>query len=512
MIRSLSYNLVIFFYCYNYQLRCFINIRRASANPREDYPANPSATGASLAQNCAIPLGAVGSTTSITVPYTAGGRLWFSIGDTLTFLLNPSSTGAQIVEPSSTNTGDPNYNISWDFCEFSFSSAEIYVNISYVDFVCIPIGLQLTNTGGTVTHVSGLPADGLETIASNLVKQNASDNAGWDQLIVKNTDGSTLRVLNPTGALDANPSLFQNYWSDYIDSIWAQYVSSPLTVDTQYTWGTVTGNTSNDRTAIAFNGVGSFTKPSAADIFGQNTGPFAAQASNTDELLNIGARISTAINRSTLLTDANQPDGETVASYYTNSVTNHYARIVHAANLDGKGYCFPYDDVTNSKEVDQSGYLSDPSPQSLLVTVGGGNASAKLRARLAEAESRPRLARRSLAPWHGEVQEQLPEYQDLEKGEHPKLLNEIARPEQPEQPARFKLSPALERTFGRYVEVGFPSPLVYCKKLMANNRKYAPLQSTHAFVQSSNSSTGSSWRSSLSRCAPCCQGLLSLRS
>lgn len=432
----------------------------------------------------------MGSTTSITIPYTAGGRLWFSIGSQITFLLNPSSTGAQIVEPSSTNTSDPNYNLTWDFCEFSYSSSEIYVNISYVDFVCIPIGLELTNTSGTVTHVSGLPANGLETIANNLVAQNNSDGAGWDQLIVKKSDGSTLRVLNPTGGIDFNPSLFQNYWSSYVDQIWNQYVSTPLVVDTQYTWGTVSGNTSNDRSSITFNGIGSFTKPGAADIFGQNTGPFAAQATNTAELLNIGARLSTAINRSTLLTDASQPDGETVASYYTNPITNHYARIVHAANLDGKGYCFPYDDVGNSNEVDQSGFLSDPSPQTLLVTVGGGNASAKLRTRLAAAERpRPRFVRRSLAPMVPrieEIEEQLPEYRDLEKGEyeHPKLMNEIARPEDPA--SRLTLPPALERTFGKYLEVSSGIPFHSTRVGLIRSRKFAIHHSMYARVRSLN--------------------------
>jgi hypothetical protein len=481
----------------------------ACANSMVDYPANPSSTGTPLAQNCAIPLGAVGSTTSITVPYTAGGRLWFSIGGTITFLLNPSSTGAQLVEPSSTNTADPNYNLRWDFCEFSYSSSEIYINISYVDFVGIPIGLELTNTSGTVTHVSGLPANGLDTIANNLVAQNNKDGAGWDQLIIKASDGSNLRVLNPTGGIDFNPSLFQNYWSNYVDQIWSEYVSTPLVVDTQYTWGTVSGNTSNDRTSISFNGVGSFTKPGAADIFGQNTGPFAAQSTNTAELLNIGARLSTAINRSTLLTDANQPDGETVASYYTNSVTNHYARIVHAANLDGRGYCFPYDDVGNSNEVDQSGYLSDASPQSLLVTVGGGNASAKLRARLAAAE-KPRTMKRSMVMWNEDVKEQLPEYHDLERGEHPKLMNEMAMAT-PEETSRFKLPSALERILGRYLEVNSRSLAVHYKKLM-RARKSALPQSTHAFARSWNLSTNFSWHSFLSLCGLCSRGLPSLLS
>jgi hypothetical protein len=423
-----------------------------------DYPSNPSATGAVVAADCAIPLGRVGSSTSITVPYTKGGRLWFSVDGTITFLLNPSSTGAHLVLPSSTNSRDPNYNVAWDFCEFSYSSAEIYVNITYVDFVCLPIALDLTNTSGNVTRVSGLPADGLATIAKNLIAQNNSDGAGWNRLIVSNSDGSTRRVLNPTGAIDLDPSLFANYWTDYINKIWTRYISTTLSVDTQCPWGIVTGYTSNDRTSLTFPTVGSFTKPAAADIFGQNTGTFAATSTNTkDELLNIGARISSAINRSTLLTDANQPDGETVSSYYKNPVTNHYARIVHATNLDGKGYCFPYDDVTNSSEADQSGYLRDPSPQSLLVTVGGGNATVKLRARLAAAEE-PKMMKRSLVTWNEDVNEKFPGDRDLEEGEHPKLMNELARPE---RAPKLKLPSTLKRTFGRYLNVSFWHPPLY---------------------------------------------------
>ena len=36
----------------------------------------------------------------------------------------------------------------------------------------------------------------------------------------------------------------------------------------------------------------------------------------------------------------------------------HYARIVHAANVDGLGYTFPYDDVTpdgGKLSIDQAG-------------------------------------------------------------------------------------------------------------------------------------------------------------
>lgn len=81
------------------------------------YPASPSQPQQPLAVDCAIPLGAPGTTTTVTIPQLAGGRIWFVVGSKLTFLLNP---GPGIVEPSVTNTSDPNYNLNWGFCEFTW--------------------------------------------------------------------------------------------------------------------------------------------------------------------------------------------------------------------------------------------------------------------------------------------------------------------------------------------------------------------------------------------------------
>jgi hypothetical protein len=152
--------------------------------------------------------------------------------------------------------------------------------------------------------------------------------------------------------------------------VWSKYSTTPLTVDTQAQWGVLTGQVSGGQ--LNFNGVASYAMPSSADIFSCNSGPFAPGSAEKNAL---SARITAAINRSTLLTDANQPDGENPASYYQNAVTNHYARIVHAANLDGRGYAFPYDDVAPNGGADQSGAVSDGNPLLLTVSVGGGNAT-----------------------------------------------------------------------------------------------------------------------------------------
>jgi hypothetical protein len=271
------------------------------------------------------------------------------------------------VEPSVTNPSDPNINTMWDFCEFTFDTSVLYANISFVDFAAIPIGLSLNGATGTQT-APGMPAGGLDTICSGLSAQNAVDGAGWNQLIVT-SGGKNLRALSPTNGIVMNPSLLSGYFNNYLNQVWAKYTTSTLTIDTQAQWGSVTGQVSGG--VLNFPGVGSFAKPSSADIFSCNSGPFNVSGAEMGALT---ARISAAINRTTLLIDSDQPDGENPANYYQFPQTNHYARIVHATCIDHRGYAFPYDDVAPNGGVDQSGAVVDGNPSLLTVTVGGGAA------------------------------------------------------------------------------------------------------------------------------------------
>ena len=327
------------------------------------YPASPSTDGSPLAVDCAIPLGAPGSTTTITIPQIAGGRIWFSIGSPITFLLNP---GPGLVEPSVSNPSDPNIDLMWDFCEFTYNSSQLYADITYVDFVSIPIAISLTDTSGNVQNVTGIPAGGLNTVCSGLIAQNNVDGAGWNQLIVT-SGGSNLRALSPNNGIVMNSSLFSGYFQPYINQVWSQYASRSLTIDTQASWGSVTGSVSGG--VLDFPGLVSYAQPAAADIFSCDTGPFSNTAG---EIGAVSARICAAFNRTTLLIDADQPDGENPADFYQNSITNHYARIVHAANTDGLGYAFPYDDVAPTGGANLSGAVSSGSPALWTITLGGG--------------------------------------------------------------------------------------------------------------------------------------------
>ncbi|TKA26891.1 hypothetical protein B0A50_04338 [Salinomyces thailandicus] len=339
------------------------------------YPSSPSSTGAKTEQNVSIPLGAPGNTVNCTIPRLAGARIWFSVGAPLTFLINP---GPALVEPSIFNPSDPNHFTSFAFAEFTYNAAQVFANISYVDFVGIPISLELTDTSNNVQRVAGMTNYGPQVVANGLIAQTRKDGRRWSSLIVNDRSNNLLRILSPNSAITLNPDWFQTYWTDYVNQVYTRYASTPLTVNTQAAWQDVLGTTGSNTNRFTFGTHGlsnpqpTFPKPSAKDIFSCNSGPFATGANPETNV--IIPRLSAAFNRSTLLLSSTTPNGTNATQYYQTSTTNHYARIVHAANLDGKGYTFPYDDVTPDGGVGQEGAVFSFAPKRLLVAVGGNGA------------------------------------------------------------------------------------------------------------------------------------------
>lgn len=348
------------------------------------YPANPGGTMSPINSNdIAIRLGSTGSTTTLTVPHIAGGRIYFSLNTPLRFFLNP---GPALVEPAVANPSDPNIHISWGFCEFTFNTAQLYANISYVDFVSsIPIGLTLITITNTTQTVRGLKPNGLLNIANSLRAQHSRDNQPWDQLIVTTPTNPSqpLRVLSPNLARAGNPSLFSSYYAPYVSAVYTHLATNPLSIDTQSASGKITLRTTNNAltlvspSAIQPNTPSqqkpitthplTFSPPTTADILSCSTGPFAT---GNDPLRNaLIPRLAAAFNRSTLLRVSSIP--APLDQFYKEDITNHYSRAVHEQNYDGKGYAFPYDDVVPSGAGgDQSGEVHAGDPKLWTVTVG----------------------------------------------------------------------------------------------------------------------------------------------
>ncbi|MFJ9038453.1 glycoside hydrolase family 64 protein [Streptomyces sp. NPDC102406] len=331
-------------------------------------PQSPSAPGTPLPVDCAIPLNGAGQGPKVvTLPQMFGARVYFVRDDTLDFFLNP---GPGLVEPAFATPADANYHKTWSFCEFTFNSAQLYANISYVDLVtALPIGLTLE---GDATHtVAPLPDGAVERIAADLTAQAAKDGQPWDKLVIRGGDGKVLRVISPQNLMapyfDRPAEMpFRDLWSGYIDRVWEKYRSTDLRIDLQGGRGVFTGRVSGD--TLTFNGGHTFTKPTSKDIFTCNHGPFTNNPADSDDKKGLLARLAAGFNRSIMLTHPEQPNGADSGDYYRDATTNHWSRIVHANSPIG--YAFPYDDVRPDGRPDVSGAANDGNPRRFTVSVG----------------------------------------------------------------------------------------------------------------------------------------------
>lgn len=335
------------------------------------YPQQVATIGTPLGADCAIPLGRPGNTVTVHIPQMAGGRIWFSCNSKLQFLLNP---GPALVEPSVLNPSDPNAQVNFSFAEFTLNNDQLFANISYVDFVSqLPIALTLETAGGAVQHVSGTGPDGIDRLCEGLRSQAQKDGRPWDKLIVQAKNGSqALRVLSPTHG-EAVGASFANYFEAYVEEVWRQYSAAhggrQMRINTQAAAGWVTGQTDMPRGELVF-GQERFPKPSSADILGCNSGPFTTGPSGHRN--SIIPRLAAAFQRSALVGVDEHPSHP--STFYVREPTNHYCRLVHEVNLDGKGYAFAYDDVQPDGGADQSGKVNAGDPQRFIVAVGGHHA------------------------------------------------------------------------------------------------------------------------------------------
>ncbi|TVT14990.1 beta-1,3-glucanase family protein, partial [Amycolatopsis acidiphila] len=304
-----------------------------------------------LPVDCAIP---VGSGRQVSVPRMYAARIYLVTDAKLDFFLNP---GPALVHPSFLNSSDPNFGRNWSFAEFTFNDAQLFANISYVDFVGLPLGIALSTTSSGSQSVPGLPSGSASALAGELSAQGSN----WSQL-VQTSGGRPLRVLSAQHKADQ----FAGYLDGYIDQVWQKYATQPLTVDTQAV-GAFTGRVAGD--VLTFDNGESFTRPTTADVWSCDSGPFAIAQGASDARKAIIPRLAAALNRTTLLANANQPTGEDPAQFYRNAATNHYARIVHSKLPDNRGYAFPYDDVTPGPDFSGSVFAGDPAV--LTVTVRG---------------------------------------------------------------------------------------------------------------------------------------------
>ncbi|KAG4275203.1 hypothetical protein FPRO04_14413 [Fusarium proliferatum] len=334
--------------------------------PKSKEPRVPS----EITEDITLSLGPRSQPLEVPLPsFIRSGRIYFADSDLRFFVVNMGE-GDSVIQPSVTNLHDPNVDVNWGFVELSYMDDSLYANISYVDFVGIVLGMMLTEKDGSTQTTAGLVADAVTRICDDLAKQKETDKRDWTSLCITNDDGVPIRVLSPGNKHDLDPELFDKYWDTYVNEVWKRYTAQDLTINTQTSAGHVKCRVSGNE-LLCEGSDHRFDKPNGKDIWGCNSGPFAISEDNTAVHAAIVPRICAAFVRSTLLLDGgnNQPSlGQ--SSYYTVNPTNHYSRIVHSYEIDGRGYAFPYDDVNPDGKEDASGVVSSANAQSLTVYVG----------------------------------------------------------------------------------------------------------------------------------------------
>ncbi|KAJ8124858.1 hypothetical protein O1611_g8782 [Lasiodiplodia mahajangana] len=297
----------------------------------------------------------------------------------------PSASG-QIVQPDPHNPGDIASKEPWGFIELSHGKAngneDMTVNLSFVDWVSLPLGMNVTfkdGNGQKTVSIPGLKADGLPKVCDAL----SSLDSFWPRLCLRAADKTPLRVMSPEKYTSLNPNDKDaaNYYEPYITQVWDKYKSADLKINTQTAGPTsnakvdngalVTCRVGSDNILHCDNDAGDFSRPVSKDIWGCNSGPFAnPTGAESWSRARVRPRLCAAFVRSTLHLDAPQPSSNVGSSqYYKEKITNHYSRVVHENLIGGMGYAFSYDDVSPSSTENSAGLVSMTNPLQLDVFI-----------------------------------------------------------------------------------------------------------------------------------------------
>ncbi|MFJ9820346.1 beta-1,3-glucanase family protein [Streptomyces sp. NPDC101151] len=292
----------------------------------------------------AIPLAARGRTT-LHLPFMSG-RIYVALGGKLKFKAVRGGDGkAALQHPAGWVESDPNYPVLHDFVEFTHNEAGMFCNTTMVDMFSVPMMIRLT---GAKDHSTGRLRDGGRARVFHAMRNNPD----FSRLVVGDR-----RIIAPSHGLDAG-RFPQHYFDPYIDRVWHTYKDKHLVVRTKA--GTFTGRVQDHKLAFTGPAAVSFAKPSTRDVLFCDG---ALAAPNDGTTGPVAAVLGAGFHRSTLVSHRKQPTTR-AADFYDTPVTNHYAKVIHAATTNGKAYGFAFDDV-----ADWSSYIQDTAPKHMHLTL-----------------------------------------------------------------------------------------------------------------------------------------------
>ncbi|MET7641643.1 glycoside hydrolase family 64 protein [Streptomyces sp. NPDC005438] len=291
----------------------------------------------------AIPLS--GDETTIQLPYMSG-RIYTALGDKLKFKAVEDGDGnAALAYPAAWVESDPNYDVLHDCAEFTYKEDGMYCNTTMVDMFSVPLSIHLV---GADDQKTGTLKDGArEELFSKLKGAE-----GFSDLVVDDK-----RIIAPGHGM-AEGKFSESYFDAYIDEVWSTYESKDLIVTTNA--GEFTGRVSGGKFSFTGPGEVSFDKPTTKDVLFCD----GALAAPNDGITGpVAAILGAAFNRTTLLTESNQPTDDP-SGFYQGDTVHEYVKAVHEATEDGKAYGFAFDDVAGF-----ASYIEDGAPTEITLTL-----------------------------------------------------------------------------------------------------------------------------------------------
>lgn len=302
------------------------------------------------------------------VPILPGGRLWIALNGKLQL---KGVSGGDFVQPTGWTPGGPGYDVPWDFIELSSNNPGIFVDITRVDMLGLPLNLEVlpTSKSSPWTNVG----ENLSSYTKMLAQFAGS--VPYDKLVttVPNFSPKVPRIINPshyTGFPDVfNGTTYYN--GGYLNKVLAYYQNpkNQITYDTSYKGPYCPGSwrATSDGTSFTFKQGASQTYSfpgtlfTASYIFEDNPG--ATYGAGTCPYL-LDKILLQELNRGVAMKKSH-PVTNTGDFYPKREVDNQYACILHNNSLHNATYAFAFDDADG-----QASAYGNSAPTEIDLTIG----------------------------------------------------------------------------------------------------------------------------------------------
>ncbi len=312
-------------------------------------------------------VGKSGKGAKLIVPILPGGRLWIALNDKLEL---SGVSGGGFIQPTGWTPGGPGYDVPWDFVELSSNDPGIFVDITRVDMLGLPLNLEVlpTSKSSPWTKVGENLSD-----YTKLLTQFAGD-APYDKLVttVPNFSPKVPRVINPSH-YSGFPDVFNNtqyYAGGYVNKV-ASYYENPkhtIVYGTAYKGPYCPGSwaaTSDGKNFIFTNGTLQNTYPASlySTLYVFEDNPGTSYGPGTCQYL-LDKIFLQELNRGVAM-KKNHPVTDTSDFYPKNEIDNQYACILHNKSLHHATYAFAFDDADN-----QASAYGNSAPTEIDLTIG----------------------------------------------------------------------------------------------------------------------------------------------